>query len=95
MNKNQNENKNKGINEPDLLIPREAPKQRCPVCSEVIETRGDVCPACRHYLGEKSTARYQPLSRRTRWTWKIILGIIAVGLTAWIMRESLVACFGG
>ena len=95
MNENQNENRNKGINEPDLLVPREPPKRRCPTCKIVIETRGDVCPACRHYLGENKPTEYQPLSRKTRWTIKFILGVVALGVFAFLMRDSLVSCFGG
>jgi len=90
----RDENKGGGINDPDLIMRRDASKKKCPNCKEMVE-RKEMCSACNHYMGETDGARYQPMSRKTRWIIKLVLTVVLGVVAVVLLWDNIVACGQG
>jgi len=90
-NNTENRENNSGINDPDLVIKREVSKKRCPNCKEMVE-RKEMCSICNHYMGEAGGARYQPMSKKTKWIIKLILTAVFTVVAVVLLWDNIVAC---
>jgi|GEM_PF-2234683 len=100
-NNNEHEQKAHGINDPDFAkrkinapdfsVKRERTKKKCPNCKDIVE-QAEMCPSCNHYMGEMGRAKYQPMSRKTRLTVKIILAVVFTVAAVILLRDRIFAC---
>jgi len=88
---NENNQNRVGINDPDFAMKREVQKRKCPNCKETVE-RKEMCSSCNHYMGETGGARYQPISRKTRWIIKLVLALVFTTVAVILLWDRIISC---